>query len=410
MPTSKLQIDRQSSAQMRQNNERLESRWAWSHACGRKSQHNQIHRLNLRNESESRKACFKFLDQTGRSFSAVIKEIHPELLVPICIFYLVLRGLDTIEDDPSISLKTKTALLRDFEDVLVKDGWTYDGNRPEEKDRELLVHFHHVIKEYKALKPAYRLVIKDSTRVMGNGMADFCHKVTLNNPDKAGVMTIAEYDLYCYYVAGCVGEGLTRFFIEAQLCNSSLLDYPKLSRSMGAFLQKTNIIRDVSEDHEDHRCFWPKQIWSKYVSDFADLFKPENREAALDCSSEMILNALEHAKDCLVYLAGLNEQSIFNFCAVPQSMAIATLELCFRNPALFERDVNVKISRGDACQLMIECTQGLPGLCRIVSRYARRIKAKNLSGATNLSEINTVCDTIEKAVEELFHPEEGQTH
>ena len=358
------------------------------------TQHNPNHRSNIISESESRQVCFKFLDQTSRSFSVIIEELHSELLVPICIFYLVLRGLDTIEDDPSITVKTKQTLLREFENIIMKDGWTYDGNRPEEKDRELLVHFHHVIKEYKALKPAYKHIIKDITKIMGNGMADFCHKVTLGHPDNAGVMTIAEYELYCYYVAGCVGEGLTRFFIEAQLCNSSLLDNPTLPRSMSLFLQKTNIIRDVSEDHEDNRRFWPHQIWSKYVSNFADLFKPENREAAIECSSEMILNALEHVKECLIYLAGLNEQSIFNFCAVPQGMAIATLELCFRNPALFERNVSIKVSRGDACHLMLECTQGLPGLCRIVSRYARHIKAKNFANATNLSEINTFCDTV----------------
>ncbi|GKZ23457.1 terpene cyclase [Aspergillus brasiliensis] len=373
-------------------------------------QHNPIHQANVMSGSESRQVCSKFLDQSGRSFSAVINELHPELLVPISIFYLVLRGLDTIEDDPSIRPKAKDDLLRGFEDVLEIDGWTFDGNRPEEKDRELLVHFHHVIKEYKMLKPVYKVIIKDVAKIMGNGMADFCPKVALDNPDNVGIMTIAEYDLYCYYVAGCVGEGLTRFFTEAELCNSSLLDHPNLSRSMGLFLQKTNIIRDVCEDYDDNRRFWPKQIWSMYVSDFADIFKPNNREAALDCSSEMILNALDHVKDCLVYLAGLDEQSIFNFCAVPQSMAIATLELCFRNSFLFERNVNVKISRGDACQLMIECRQGLPGLCRIVSRYARRIKAKNSPNDINFSDINTICHKIEEEVENLIRSREVQDH
>jgi farnesyl-diphosphate farnesyltransferase len=37
----------------------------------------------------------------------VIKELHPELLVPVTLFYLELRGLDTIEDDMTISLEEK---------------------------------------------------------------------------------------------------------------------------------------------------------------------------------------------------------------------------------------------------------------------------------------------------------------
>lgn len=343
----------------------------------------------MNNETETQKACFKFLDLTSRSFSAVIKELHPELLLPVCVFYLVLRGLDTIEDDTSIPLKTKEPMLREFKDYLEQDGWTFDGNRPEEKDRELLVQFHNVITEFKNMKPAYREIVKDITDKMGNGMADYCRKAEFED---ASVKTIEEYDLYCYYVAGLVGEGLTRLFVEAEFGNPALLSRPRLHKSMGLFLQKTNIIRDVREDHDDDRHFWPKEIWSKYVTEFEDLFKPENRETALNCGSEMVLNALEHAEECLFYLAGLREQSVFNFCAIPQAMAIATLELCFRNPDMFDR--NIKITKGEACQLMMESTQNLHVLCDTFRRYARRIHKKNTPKDPNFLKISIVCGKV----------------
>jgi hypothetical protein len=41
---------------------------------------------------------------------------------------------------------------------------------------------------------------------------------------------------------------------------------------------------------------------------FEDLFKKENEEAALNCSSEMVLNALSHADECLFYLAGIKNK------------------------------------------------------------------------------------------------------
>ncbi|GAB1198613.1 isoprenoid synthase domain-containing protein [Aspergillus pseudonomiae] len=359
--------------------------------------HNPVHERNVKNETETQKACFKFLDLTSRSFSAVIQELHPELLLPVCVFYLVLRGLDTIEDDTSIPLKTKEPMLREFKDYLEQDGWTFDGNRPEEKDRELLVQFHNVIAEFKNMKPAYREIVKDITDKMGNGMADYCRKAEFED---ASVKTIEEYDLYCYYVAGLVGEGLTRLFVEAEFGNPALLTRPRLHKSMGLFLQKTNIIRDVREDHDDDRHFWPKEIWSKYVTEFEDLFKPENRETALNCGSEMVLNALEHVEECLFYLAGLREQSVFNFCAIPQAMAIATLELCFRNPVMFDR--NIKITKGDACQLMMESTQNLHVLCNTFRRYARRIHQKNTPKDPNFLKISIVCGKIEKFMDTIF--------
>jgi hypothetical protein len=103
----------------------------------------------------------------------------------------------------------------------------------------------------------------------------------------------------------------------------------------------------------------------------------------------MVLNALKHGEECLFYMAGIRDQSVFNFVAIPQSMAIATLELVFRNPAIFER--NVKITKGDACQLMTESTQILRVVCEVFKRYARRIHKKNDPRDPNYLAISAAC-------------------
>jgi farnesyl-diphosphate farnesyltransferase len=310
---------------------------------------------------------------------------------------LTLRGLDTVEDDTSIPAKTKEPVLRKFHENLEVDGWHFDGNRPEEKDRDLLVNFKYVVEEFKKLKPAYREIIRDITEKMGNGMADFCLNAEFN---EVGVMTIDDYNLYCYYVAGLVGEGLTRMFVESGFGNTALLQRPELHRSMGLFLQKTNIIRDIREDFDDNRKFWPKEIWSRHVDNFEDLFKPENKEKALNCSSDMVLNALEHADECLFYLAGLREQSVFNFCAIPQAMAIATLDLCFRNYTMFQR--NIKITKGHACQLMIESTQNLQVVCEVFKKHIHSIRKKNRPQDPNFLKISIACGKVEQFIESIF--------
>lgn len=355
----------------------------------RKVWHEPVHRRDPSKETETEKACFHYLNLTSRSFAAVIQELNPELLMPICLFYLVLRGLDTIEDDMTIDIKEKEPLLRKFHELMEQDGWTFDKNGPNEKDRDLLVHFDNVVTELKKVKKPYYEIIKDITIKMGNGMADYA----LNAEHNAnGVNTIPEYELYCHYVAGLVGEGLTRLFVASELANPQLLVRMDLTESMGQFLQKTNIIRDVHEDWVDKRRFWPKEIWSLYVDNWDDLFAPQNREKALQCSSHMVLNALKHAEECLFYMAGIRDQSVFNFVAIPQSMAIATLELVFRNPAIFER--NVKITKGDACQLMMESTQNLRIVCEVFRRYARRIHKKNDPRDPNFLAISAQCGKV----------------
>jgi len=353
------------------------ARNGWLHSCianlaRRKVWHNPVHERQEALESASLKRCFHFLSLTSRSFSMVILELHPELLVPTALFYLILRGLDTVEDDMTIPLEKKEPILRNFQNILDQDGWNFTENGPNEKDRQLLVEFNVVIEEFRKIKPAYQEIIKDITKRMGNGMADYANNAEFNN---VGVNTVRDYELYCHYVAGLVGEGVTRMFVEGGLANAALLKKPELMESMGQFLQQVNITRDVKEDMDDGRRFWPKEIWSKHVDQFEDLFKPENKEKALATSSEMILTALTRADDCLYYLAGIREQSVFNFCAIPQSMAIATLNACFQNYDVFQK--NVKITKGEACQLMVESTQNLQLVCEVFRRYSRKIAKKN---------------------------------
>lgn len=357
--------------------------------AGRKTWHDAPHTRDEEKESETLKECFRFLDMTSRSFSTVIQELHPELLVPVALFYLILRGLDTVEDDMTIPLQKKDPILRNFYTIIEREGWTFDGNGPEEKDRELLVKFNVVIEEFVKVKPEYRTIIKDITKKMGDGMADYCKKAEENNSD---LQTVKDYDLYCHYVAGLLGEGLTRMFVESKLANPALLARPYLQESMGLFLQKTNIIRDIKEDFDDKRRFWPKEIWSKHVDKFEDLFKPENQEKALNCGSEMVLNALAHADECLFYLAGLKEQSVFNFAAIPQAMAIATLDLVFRNPKVFR--TNVKITKGQACRIMLDSTQSLSKVCDTFRMYARSIHKKNTPKDPNFLKISIACGKV----------------
>ncbi|KAI5808794.1 isoprenoid synthase domain-containing protein [Peziza echinospora] len=358
--------------------------------------HNALHERNRETEAPTLKRCFEFLDLTSRSFSAVIQELTPELCVPIALFYLILRGLDTIEDDMSLPLHEKEPYLRSFHEILDKEGWTFTKSGPNEKDRQLLVEFSVVNEEFAKIKKEYRDIIKDITKKMGNGMADYANNAEHN---VNGVNTIADYDLYCHYVAGLVGEGLTGLFVAAGLANPALLQRKNLSNAMGLFLQKTNIIRDYREDLDDGRRFWPKEIWSKYTDDFKSLADPKNEEAALNCISDMTLNALTHADECLYYLAGIKDQSVFNFAAIPQVMAIATLTLVFRNKDVFQK--NVKIPKGEACQLMLD-VGNLRSVSGVFRKYMKQIRTKNTPSDPNFLKISAACAKVDQFIETIF--------
>lgn len=66
----------------------------------------------------------------------------------VCIFYLILRALDTIEDDMTLPNSTKLPMLRSMHLKLHEPGWNFDGSGPGEKDRIVLVEFENVQEEF----------------------------------------------------------------------------------------------------------------------------------------------------------------------------------------------------------------------------------------------------------------------
>ena len=300
----------------------------------------------LKEIEENWNFCFDSLKNVSRSFNIVIKQLDEETMKVVCIFYLVLRGLDTIEDDMSIPVEEKKQMLLNFHNDIENDNYSLDiGDKPEY--RNLMKNFYKVNRTYKQLHSKYRDVIKNITHEMAKGMVEFL--------DKPSMDTTEEYDSYCHYVAGLVGIGLSQIFTLSGSEFNDLTKHENLSNSMGLFLQKTNIIRDVKEDYDEKRYWWPKDIVSKHFSSMGDIFanrvggeegeeeeEDEIKELTIttkhtDLLNEMIMNALRHIPDSIEYLSLVKNNSNFKFCAIPQVVAVQTLVTLFYNPNVFKK-------------------------------------------------------------------------
>ncbi|XP_026097136.1 squalene synthase-like isoform X2 [Carassius auratus] len=319
-------------------------------------------KLDYDSMSETLRSCYAYLNQTSRSFAAVIQALDGELRHAVCIFYLVLRALDTVEDDMRIPLEKKVPLLQDFHSFLYQPEWSFAESR--EKDRQVLEDFPTISMEFRNLGLEYQEVISDICHRMGAGMAEFLEKK---------VSSMKEWDQYCHYVAGLVGIGLSRLFSASQLEDPEVGRDTELANSMGLFLQKTNIIRDYLEDQQEGRAFWPQEAWSQFTARLEDLAHPQHLSSALSCLNLLVTDALHHVPDVIAYLSRLRNQSVFNFCAIPQVMAIATLSACYNNPQVFQGVV--KIRKGQAVTLMMQATN-MSAVLSIIAQYSQEILQK----------------------------------
>ncbi|MCB0478315.1 MAG: squalene synthase [Crocinitomicaceae bacterium] len=289
--------------------------------------------------------CYSALGKVSRSFSVVIKQLPEQLRDDVCIFYLVLRALDTVEDDMNYPYEKRMPLLQAFYEKCDDEDFYLEGVGDQQDYVDLLEHYPKITRVFKTLDPGAQEIIKDITKKMGAGMAHFATEDVITNED---------FDLYCHYVAGLVGIGLSKLFANSGVEKKEMMDMEALSNSMGLFLQKTNIIRDYHEDLHSDRVFLPKSIWGKYENTI-DLFEQNiDKQSSMDCLNDLLNNALTHIPDCITYLNTLQNKEVFKFCAIPQVMAIATLEKLYNNKDVFAK--NVKIRKGLAAKLMLETT------------------------------------------------------
>ncbi|KAJ8523204.1 hypothetical protein ONZ45_g305 [Pleurotus djamor] len=245
----------------------------------------------------------------------------------VCLLYLVLRALDTIEDDMTLDRdRVKFPLLRSFSKMITIPGWNFDGNGTNAKDRQLLVEFDVVIRELERTDPCSREIIHYTCREMAYGMAEFCKKPFVGpGTVTETVESLEDLDLYGYYVAGLIGRALTRLFAASGYERHWVRDQDVLANSWWLLLQKGNILRDYRVDLDDGR---PEEL-----SD------PAREGDALQVLNEMIVETLSHTLDVLDYLSLLRNPRIFEFAAIPVVMTMLTVKACFMNPAVFHREV-----------------------------------------------------------------------
>jgi farnesyl-diphosphate farnesyltransferase len=340
--------------------------------------------------------CELVLVHVSRSFAAVIAQLPAIVRTDVLVFYLVLRALDTIEDDTTAfsSHAVKIQHLNDFARNALRDPTWRMQNVGQGYEQKLLEEFPQCQAVFAALPKPSQDIIADITQRMSDGMAEFVSKDL-----GQGTLNVEEYNRYCHFVAGLVGEGLSRLFAATGLEDASLSNEVRLSDQMGLFLQKTNIIRDYLEDYVDKRAFWPQSVWRSYaltseLGYFCNQEDAQVRLMSLFCLNELVTDALELVPDCLEYLSKLQCLEVFRFCAIPQVMAIATLDKCYGNNQVFTGVV--KIRKGLSCSLILNCNS-LAQVHEIFYTFAKTIHYKALKqGEMDPSYTRTlaICDRI----------------
>lgn len=294
----------------------------------------------------------QLLPGVSRTFALTIPQLPEPLRTSVTNAYLLCRIADTIEDEPTLSAAQKQAFHDRFHAIVAGGSESPERFSAElhplltesmtEDERELIRHLPGVVAVTHSLHPKERAALERCVRIMCEGMPWFQRN---RRPD--GLDDIAEFERYCYYVAGVVGEMLTDLFCQYSIeIARNIEGLRALGVSFGAGLQMTNILKDVWEDRRCGTCWLPRDVFKRHGFNLRDLSEDRYDPAFGAGILELVARAHGHLRDALAYVQLLPpaEVGIRRFCLWALAMAALTLQRLNANPA-YRCGSEVKISR-----------------------------------------------------------------
>ncbi|MFN9720398.1 MAG: squalene/phytoene synthase family protein [Planctomycetota bacterium] len=226
----------------------------------------------------------EFLQGTSRTFALAIPLLEPVRRRQVGLSYLLFRVADSIEDAPETDALTKKALLRSLKSCLGRDVTEAQNRLPSLGDQipdlsglwpvhsatgRLLIELPRLMDIFSQFPTSVVHAIRKALTSTASGMIGFID-ATAESPNQIQIRTLSDLKLYCYAVAGIVGELLTDIFVFHHASGLTVHpDLRSLSTGFGEFLQLINILKDTRVDAAGGRVFIPIEASRESVEDLA---------------------------------------------------------------------------------------------------------------------------------------------
>jgi farnesyl-diphosphate farnesyltransferase len=269
------------------------------------------------------------LGSVSRTFALTIPLLPPSIEKVVGNTYLLCRIVDTIEDAADLSPQSKQALSALFLDAVLEKApvETFVApclnalkNYSNQDELDLISHTPTVLRILHTCSIQDQVAVSRCVSIMSEGMS-FFH----GRQNQAGLQDLAEFEQYCYVVAGVVGELLTTIFSNhSQAFKEKMAGHENLAIAFGQALQMTNILKDSPEDK------------ARGVS-----WKPINvsHEALLRLAYEKLQESLHY-----ILLIPKEEPGMRRFCFLAFGLAVMTLSKIADRKEFDSKD-EVKLSR-----------------------------------------------------------------
>jgi len=286
--------------------------------------------------------CREILPRVSRTFAINIRLLGRSMRDPVCAGYLLCRTADALEDSWPGSPAEIRGRFERFRAAMSGDRGAADSlaaatpreYRPR-ADLELVRNFPRVARVYHAFAPPERDAIGRCLDTMSAGMCRYASRAAERGSTVPYLDDEGELHDYCYVVAGCVGEMLTRLFgdVAGDPDSERARRRLALAPTVGEALQLTNVLLDWPHDVAAGRCFIPAAWLREEGLTVADLLRPgEPRLRSLATRLEALARAALARVPDYVDLIPARHLRYRWFCLWPALWALGSIRHAHRDP------------------------------------------------------------------------------
>jgi len=309
----------------------------------------------------------EYIPRVSRTFALTIKFLPRGLRNSVYTSYLLCRVADTLEDTPHLSNLEKSKRLLKLREILLNAAKgrqinidlispIYESVSPAKSDdHKLLSESTKLFEILDALPGSHKMIIYKWVAEMAEGMAEYSKLEGKGKDSVVSLKDIADWDRYCYYVAGTVGHMLTELFILHYGFKKEISGgLEKLGNSFGLGLQKVNVIKDVPVDRERGVCYLPGDILDKHALDANRLKEKSESSKIMTFVNEIVNLTIPHLDDAIEYATYIpvHLKGVRMFLIVPVYLAIETLSVVMSNRVQSMTGPPVKLGRIDVARLV----------------------------------------------------------
>ena len=282
------------------------------------------------------------LKGVSRSFYLTLRVLPASVRSQLGVAYLFCRCADTIADESLLPVEERLEHLkifrRQFEvdepEVEALAGMISRVGAPQEisAERQLLLRIGECFALYEQFSASDRKLIRTLVTTLTRGMeTDLSRFPSAESGEVEVLNDDAELDLYCYHVAGCVGEFWTEL-VMAHIPSLSCWqgnEMRQLGVRFGKGLQLTNILRDIDGDLSRGRCYLPLERLEAAGRSLDSLLVAESRASFRPVMHGLIRETLAHYRAGWKYTLSIprRQARLRLACAWPLLIGLRTLAL-----------------------------------------------------------------------------------